>query len=289
MTLTKYGHCLHLQAKYECAVKHSDTVKIVTPDWLLDCIDLGKRLAEDDYCPSPAPPATGGGEIGGRRESHGEVASSKCNGQMDTSVQVNQPDKEETVVPSTPGEGSVVTHHHPHAELPGTKTLASSDLPEDSNGASGTEGGVVVLSAKDQVPEVQEEEGSGREGKVEAGGVGQLKIRVRLKSQETCVVHEIARESVTSPSMDTSEQPRLLGDHLASVFDSAPTTTGPEQSRLLESVSLLFTDYQECMDRETIRKWKEVRKIHKSIPSPFCLVWNETRIHLHHHHSLLLI
>ena len=197
-------------------MKHSDTVKIVTPDWLLDCIDRGKRLAEDDYCPSPAPPATGGNENGGRRESHGEVGSSKCNGQLDTSVQVNQPDKQETVVPCTPGEGSVVTH--PHAELPGTETLTSSDLPEDSNGASGTEGSRVVLSAREEVPEVQEGEGSGREGKVEAGGGGKLKIRVRLKSQETCVVHEIARESVTSPGMDTSEQPCLLGDHLTSVF-----------------------------------------------------------------------
>ena len=251
-------------------MKHSDTVKIVTPDWLLDCIDLGKRLAEDDYCPSPAPPATGGSENGGRKESHGEVASSKCNGQIDTSVQVNQPENEETAVPCTPGEGSVVTR--PRAKLPATETLASSDLPEDSNGASGTEGGMVVLSAKEEVPEVQEG-GSGREGKVEAGGGGQLKIRVRLKSQETCVVHEIARESVTSPGMDMSEQPRILGDHLTSVFEGTPTTMGPEQSQLLESVSLLFTDYQECMDRETIRKWKEVRKTHNSIPSPICLVW----------------
>ena len=277
MKLTKYGHCLHFQAKYECAVKHSDTVKIVTPDWLLDCIDLGKRLAEDDYCPSPAAPATGGGENGGRRESHGEVRSSKCNGQVDTSV--NQPDKQETVVPCTPGEGSVVTH--PHVELPGTETLTSSDLLEDSNGAGGTEGSGVVLSAREEVsereevPEVHEGEGSGREGTVEVGAKirGKPKIRVRLKSQETCVVHEIARESVTSPGMDTSEQPCFLGDHFTSVFEGTPITTGPEQSRLLESVSLLFTDYQECMDGETIRKWKEVRKMCISIPSPICLIW----------------
>lgn len=255
-------------------MKHSDTVKIVTPDWLLDCIDLGKRVAEEDYCPSPVvPPTARDGEIAGRRESREEVASSKCNGQMDTSVQA---DKQETVVPCTPGEGSVVTHRHPTAELPSAEALVSSDLPEDSNGGSGAEGGVVVPSAKEEVHEVQEEEGSEvnrREGQLEGAEAGQLKLRVRLKSQETCVVHEIARESVTSPSTDTSEQPHLLGDHLTSVFDSTPTTAGPEQSRLLEGMSLLFTDYQECMDKETIRKWKEVRKMHNSIPSLISLVW----------------
>ena len=264
-------------------MKHSDTVKIVTPDWLLDCIDLGKRVTEDDYCPSPAPPTARDGEITGRRESHEEVALSKCNGQMDTSVQVNQADKQETVVPCTPGEGSIMTHRHPTAELPSTEALVSSDLPENSNGGSDAEGGMVVPSAKEEVHEVKEEEGSEvnmTEGQLEGAGVGQLKLRVRLKSQETCVVHEIARESVTSPSTDTSEQPHLLGDHLTSVFEGTPTTAGPEQSRLLEGMSLLFTDYQECMDKETIRKWKEVRKIPFPVHQPGLGMRLELHIHL---------
>ena len=44
--------CTCPQAKYECAQKHSDVMKVVTPDWVLDSIDAGKRQDEALYHPT---------------------------------------------------------------------------------------------------------------------------------------------------------------------------------------------------------------------------------------------
>jgi len=80
-------------------VKHSDTVKIVTPDWVLDCIDLGKRLAEGDYHPSPTPPTAGDSPTNGSRGDGGNatcggVTSPECNGEAETSVRTRQLEKQ---------------------------------------------------------------------------------------------------------------------------------------------------------------------------------------------------
>ena len=39
------------QPKYEAALEHSDTVKVVTPDWVTDCIEKGKVQDEKIYHP----------------------------------------------------------------------------------------------------------------------------------------------------------------------------------------------------------------------------------------------
>ncbi|XP_078364227.1 PAX-interacting protein 1-like [Oculina patagonica] len=54
------SNCSHLViphpsgAKYECALKHKDTIKIVTPSWIVDSIKEKKRLDERKYMPSKA-------------------------------------------------------------------------------------------------------------------------------------------------------------------------------------------------------------------------------------------
>lgn len=40
-----------MQEKFEQAIQHD--IATVTPFWVLDCIDCGKLLAEEDYCPLP--------------------------------------------------------------------------------------------------------------------------------------------------------------------------------------------------------------------------------------------
>ncbi|XP_062517729.1 PAX-interacting protein 1-like isoform X2 [Corticium candelabrum] len=45
-------------AKYACAVKHSDTVKVVTPEWIIDSIKAGHCLDERNYSVSPPVSAT---------------------------------------------------------------------------------------------------------------------------------------------------------------------------------------------------------------------------------------
>ena len=58
---------LSLQAKYEAALGHSDSLKIVTPDWVTDCVKNNSRQEEKIYHPrlvvypkpeSPPKPAT---------------------------------------------------------------------------------------------------------------------------------------------------------------------------------------------------------------------------------------
>lgn len=45
---------LILKAKYECALKHTDSIKIVTPSWIVDSIKEKKKLDERNYVPSKA-------------------------------------------------------------------------------------------------------------------------------------------------------------------------------------------------------------------------------------------
>ena len=45
---------LILKAKYECALKHTDSIKIVTPSWIVDSIKEKKKLDERSYEPSKA-------------------------------------------------------------------------------------------------------------------------------------------------------------------------------------------------------------------------------------------
>ncbi|XP_013410668.1 PAX-interacting protein 1 [Lingula anatina] len=49
--------CTHLVtnrpagAKYECALRHQDTVKIVTPDWVVECIKAKDKMEEEPFHP----------------------------------------------------------------------------------------------------------------------------------------------------------------------------------------------------------------------------------------------
>ena len=51
-----------LQAKYEKALQYSENVKVVTPDWITDCVEKKERVPEERYHPrlliieKPKPP-----------------------------------------------------------------------------------------------------------------------------------------------------------------------------------------------------------------------------------------
>lgn len=49
------------QAKYECAVKHRDAIKVVTPEWIIDSIKAGHCMDESEYrlsCPAAVEKST---------------------------------------------------------------------------------------------------------------------------------------------------------------------------------------------------------------------------------------
>ena len=121
-----------------------------------------------------------------------------------------------------------------------------------------------VLDLK--LPAVKEgEEGDspepgGREGtgKAVVESVGELRIRVKLNDQVTSVNE--ADKSTTLPGSNTSGLPQAELEKLSPTLKTTPATPHPElPPPLLQGTTFFFTDYQDCMDNETIATWREVR------------------------------
>jgi len=144
----------------------------------------------------------------------------------------------------------------------------SSFLSKDASEAAGVVDLPVedkeVLGSKLPAEKEGEERGGpevgGRGGVCEAAveSIGELRLRVKLKYQATSVTEETPDKSTTFPGSNTSR--------LTQAGNSSPTlktttaTPHPELlPQLLQGMTFFFTDYQECMDSETIAKWKEVR------------------------------
>ena len=79
-------------------------------------------------------------------------------------------------------------------------------------------------------------------------------------------------QSTVPTTPDASDPPAVIavGDKMAGLSSSSsvalrssgavqpPAKSSSSAARLMECVTLCFSDYQECMDRDTLSKWKEV-------------------------------
>ena len=101
----------------------------------------------------------------------------------------------------------------------------------------------------------------GRRGgicKAAVESIGELRLRVKLKYQATSVNEETPDKSTTFPGSNTSRLTQA--GNSSPTLKTATATPHPELlPQLLQGMTFFFTDYQECMDSETIAKWKEVR------------------------------
>ena len=253
-----------MQAKYECALEHSDVISVVTPDWILDCIDLNKRVDENEYSLSK----------------NGVVAHQTTEPSLSGNGVAHQ-----TTEPSLSGNG--VAHQTTEPSLSGNGAAHQTIEPSLSgNGAahpslSGNSGmahqtteptGLIVQTVP---PET-----------IIENGAPQSIISLPNHTPSTSLVPATPLTPSTQPTQPTltpstqptqptltpSTQPTLLttSTHptpsahppptvLEEVRQGAPSEESSDGSAvLLSGVCVCLCDYQECMETGTVDKWRQV-------------------------------
>ncbi|XP_064405411.1 PAX-interacting protein 1-like isoform X4 [Halichondria panicea] len=251
-------------AKYECALEHSDVISVVTPDWILDCIDLNKRVDENEYSLSK----------------NGVVAHQTTEPSLSGNGVAHQ-----TTEPSLSGNG--VAHQTTEPSLSGNGAAHQTIEPSLSgNGAahpslSGNSGmahqtteptGMIVQTVP---PET-----------IIENGAPQSIISLPNHTPSTSLVPATPLTPSTQPTQPTltpstqptqptltpSTQPTLLTTSTHPTPSAHPPPTVPEEVRqgapseessdgsavLLSGVCVCLCDYQECMEPGTVDKWRQV-------------------------------
>lgn len=196
------------------ALKHSE-VQIITPHWILDCVESNKLLSTDKYHPSflkssPSP-------------------SQACNGALSS-----DPASSATLSMPISIDNSVLTGA---VEAPASRAGTS----EASN------------------PH-RRKSSSDRERSL-----------LRQASQPVHGSEELSGEVVGRSSKFSTEEDE--GERGAEM--SAPHETSTCSSeKLLEGIVICFVDYQECVEDDTLEKWKLVRFRAKIIFIKDCREWD---------------
>ena len=172
-----------LQMKYECAVRHG--VKVVTPEWLIDSINMGTLMEEGDYCPR-----------GRGRGHHTHLAEQEevvqCNGELtENPIGDNQ---RTTAVISGPMTTEI--HHKDHDQTAANCTEAVS-MPTETPCVPSPNNQQTTDTSDNVAPLPKTTEGKceGAEGGWESGG-GEGGEEMEIMSGEG----ELGEESAVSPA-----------------------------------------------------------------------------------------
>lgn len=265
--------------KYECAVRHG--VKIVTPDWLLDSINMGTLVEEGDYRP--------------RRRGHGdhthmaELDVVQCNGDLTggpigdhqkTTPVVGGPetidkDRDQTTgnytdtntedisMPTETKHVHVPLEHSP--KLSHNQQTSSKEIKTTATGDS-----VVPLQCRGKTTDA---EGGWESGDGEGGEEMEIMSGEGELGEESAVVPAPATSGDVPPAASdvsvtnstTALQNGLATDRatIATTSHSGPgaESSGVGEYRLLAGLTFHLTGYLEYMEEDTLAKWKEVSSI----------------------------
>ena len=227
-----------LKAKYEYAEGHTG-VKVVSPDWILDSVEANTRFEESGYHPSRLKK---GGEHSIAATAT-TAAENSCNGvmlseSMSTTAVAQQPVAQQPVAavggPIIPAK---VEHQPKNGATPpeGMSVVSSATVQQvlspvenmlhDTTATTTTTTTTVALIAADVQGNDSERRNNG-------------------KAEET--LGRMPSTAQTTPS---------TAQATPSTAQATPTSDG---EKLLEGVVVYFTDYQDCVEPETLDKWKLV-------------------------------
>ena len=251
------------QAKYDHASRHPDSVKIITPDWLLDSIELGKRLEEEDYHPSTL-------QYLGRGEEEEGGMSPTCNGENNNATAAEEGGEGGLLIVTSGIVQNIPVFSHGSRKTTGRggrkkkgKKVLTPKVGEKAMGES-VEGGLVSPVAVPVTPELST---PGR-FTLKLEGIAAVPEQTAqtppqpvldADSATSGVETTISTEPTRSPTgIPPIENPTCSEEELAITSPTSPERVPAVIDRLLEGITMCFTDYQDCMDAETITKWKEV-------------------------------
>jgi hypothetical protein len=208
-----------VQDREECGVR------VVTPDWIPDCIESGELVNEADYCPSLLPPPTVA------PQDTGNPSSQEQNGQEKEGIVVHRENS------TTPDQPPSVLH------LP---TTLDRELQGGISCVIRTDGTIVDLGTSKTVvlPPTMCSEG---------------KQTVEMDTQETTVkAYSVLSNTAVCDSSFSADKEQVQ------VRQGEGTgTTGGTQERvpnpcLLEGLVFFIADYDRTMTSHIIEKWNEV-------------------------------
>ena len=185
-------------------------IKIVTPDWILDCVDAEKILEEEKYHPSllktsPAPSTCNGGI----HLDTNTTPSSMPGAIAGLNLETDRP------------EIGVETGNIDH---PAVATIVSEIMTDN---AHNREALLCSPTAEEQSTTMEVDE----------------TVYVEKRKEEGQEMEVVTNQAI-SPSAQTNY-----------AFPSGP----PE--KLLDGIMIYFTDYQECIEDDTLEKWKLVGEL----------------------------
>lgn len=271
------------------ATKHADTVSIVSPDWILDSIDMGMRLSEKDYHPSVFRSSRSEEPNQGQLscdEIQEEVAATVstntgrgCNGELPIQT---DPLARGGVTTTIAGNSTAAKHHKGRGSAVDTSAITTG-ISAFSHGAltpgsreyGGAEEGRMV-SEKNAVglsgqvgTDLLGQTVASRERETRCGANGtQNSTAETFVSADTGTSSTRKRSQSTVPTSPDALNPSPSHNKMAGLSSSSSNTLARPLERaeggssvaprLLEGVTLCFSDYQECVDQDTLSKWKEV-------------------------------
>ena len=240
------------QPKYEAALKHADSVAVVTPDWVLDCIESNKLVDVKAYSPTHLKPTE---------------EQSSCNGNHNTATFQLARETVSMAMPSRAcgplashcngGNPALATPNDPLATSNngGDPIVTPNNEDVDCDMAVGTE---EIFPATTHVLE-QSEPG------VLPGNIEPMPPQTGgIEDPRTLTQMPVMEDRRTLTQMPVMEDPRtLMADVALPVEAEAVSSEQPPPQplpQLLQGLVFVVKGYQEHLDEGTVRKWKEVRR-----------------------------
>lgn len=241
--------CTHLViphptgAKYECALKHSDIIKIVTPSWIVDSIKEKKIQDEARYVPCKA-------VIRAETETTSSLLTPDDNDKTTTTplparIQQKSPSSVSTPVTSAP-------------KVPTTlpSTLMSPVSPSVTAAADG--------KPSEAVSNIT------RGGEAAVGEKSAMEVGAKCQTSETAQVKTDALSGGVKIGENNNEicESNKENEDL-SKKNSPGKSTENQGSNCLAGCVFVISDYQECMDHDILDTWMDVVEQHGGVVSPF--------------------
>ena len=231
-------------------------VKIVSPDWVVDSVDANTRLEEEKYHPSELRPA----------ETTKELSMETCNGALAVDeipvhpAGTTAPTPMAATVEATPSAGKGVATRSSQA-LATEVSIPIATLPASCH--------IQPSQAATPTAKRGERQALPRTAKATPRNVKQAATPTDEKGGQATPTTEQAtptpkRREQAMPTAKrgvTQKQADKSGTQATPTSGAQATPTTPRCEKLLDGTVLYFTDYQDCVEADTLEKWKLVRKL----------------------------
>ncbi|XP_015750823.1 PREDICTED: PAX-interacting protein 1-like, partial [Acropora digitifera] len=228
-------------AKYECALKHSEIIKIVTPSWVVDSVKENKLQDEANYAPCRAEQKT----------------------QSETTSSLLTPDDNDRTT-TTPLSASLPQETSPPSTPAGVSSKAPITLPSTLMSPISP---VTTVMAEDKtstaVSSLTVSENSFAKTSEHTWKERQKSIEDKENVVE--VLTEAVKIGENNNEVLLSDKENKGGSDEKGK-EKSPNSKG---SSCLAGCVFTISDYQDCMDHDILDTWMEVIELHGGVVSPF--------------------